>query len=257
MFDPNTGIKPGDIQSDDQEETQSETGNEATGADNSEQSQSDDTTEETQSDTSDDSKGEESKTEPVLYELPDGRKVDAATLAKEWKDNFLPDYTRKSQKIAELTKSSDEEPRAKRPWEDPDYVPENSQELLKAAVEAVRDSFEKEQRAEQEQRAAVEKMVADQLAEVKAKEPNLDENALFEHANKYRFANLVDAYQNMVDMKKVVQQTEKRVKDNVTKRAADNVSTVSGQQTDDGVEYIPGRSIYESAMEHLQRIKGN
>src|SRR4029079_11164306 len=36
-------------------------------------------------------------TEGELYELPDGRKVDAQTLQKEWKTNFLPDYTKKSQ----------------------------------------------------------------------------------------------------------------------------------------------------------------
>lgn len=40
----------------------------------------------------------------TLYELPDGRKVDAATLAKEYKENLLPEFTRRSQRLAEYEK---------------------------------------------------------------------------------------------------------------------------------------------------------
>ena len=36
------------------------------------------------------------KPDPTLYETPDGRQVDAETLQREWKDNFLPEFTRKS-----------------------------------------------------------------------------------------------------------------------------------------------------------------
>ena len=50
-------------------------------------------------------------TEPVepkveLFELPDGRKVDGQTLAKEFKENFIPEFTRKSQELAELKKGT-------------------------------------------------------------------------------------------------------------------------------------------------------
>ena len=38
---------------------------------------------------------EEVTTEEVLYETPDGRKVTADVLQKEWKENFLPEFTRK------------------------------------------------------------------------------------------------------------------------------------------------------------------
>ncbi|HBZ37384.1 MAG TPA: hypothetical protein DEO59_02530, partial [Balneola sp.] len=38
--------------------------------------------------------------EPMLYETPDGRQVTAEVLQKEWKENFLPEFTRKSQALA-------------------------------------------------------------------------------------------------------------------------------------------------------------
>jgi len=45
--------------------------------------------------------------EQELYDLPDGRKVDGKTLSKEWKENFYPDYTRKSQKLSEFEKAQE------------------------------------------------------------------------------------------------------------------------------------------------------
>ena len=44
--------------------------------------------------------------ETPMYELPDGRKVTGEELSREWKDNFLPDYTKKSQELAKLNKTN-------------------------------------------------------------------------------------------------------------------------------------------------------
>ena len=49
---------------------------------------------------------EETPAVDELFELPDGRKVDAATLQTEWKDNFAPEYTRKAQELADLKKEN-------------------------------------------------------------------------------------------------------------------------------------------------------
>ena len=46
--------------------------------------------------------------EKELFELPDGRKVDSATLSKEWKENFYPEFTRRSQKLAEIERANKE-----------------------------------------------------------------------------------------------------------------------------------------------------
>jgi len=48
----------------------------------------------------------ETPAEEELFELPDGRKVDAAGVAQEYR-NLLGDYTQKSQKLAELTRGTE------------------------------------------------------------------------------------------------------------------------------------------------------
>jgi len=73
--------------------------------------------------------------EPELFELPDGRKVDAATLATEFKDNFLPEFTRKSQRLAELEKPAPAPETPKSPYADPEYIPQSYEEIIKAAEE--------------------------------------------------------------------------------------------------------------------------
>jgi len=50
----------------------------------------------------------EDASEQDTFELPDGRKVDASTLSKEWKDNFYPEFTRRSQELSKLRKESEE-----------------------------------------------------------------------------------------------------------------------------------------------------
>jgi len=70
--------------------------------------------------------------EAELFELPDGRKVDAVTLQTEWKENFAPEFTRRSQELAELKKGTQELPTETptSPYADPDYVPESYEEIL-------------------------------------------------------------------------------------------------------------------------------
>jgi hypothetical protein len=43
--------------------------------------------------------------EQELFELPDGRKVDGKTLSKEWKENFYPEFTRKSQQLSKYNEA--------------------------------------------------------------------------------------------------------------------------------------------------------
>lgn len=46
--------------------------------------------------------------EKELFELPDGRKVDSSTLSKEWKENFYPEFTRRSQQLADIKRTNQE-----------------------------------------------------------------------------------------------------------------------------------------------------
>ena len=190
-------------------------------------------------------------TEPVtpeveLYELPDGRKVDAETLSREWKENFYPDYTRKSQALAakEVTK----EPA---PSTDPEWVPQSYEELLTVAEQRVFQKMEQKQKEEFENRTRVENEVVSQLETLKKSDPALNENSLFLHANKYGFRDLSVAYQNMKDMNTLVKTTQEVTAKNIAKRA-DPVSTTSSGATG-GTR--PEAGAFSSAVEYMRSLK--
>ena len=199
----------------------------------------------------------EQPTEPVveLYELPDGRKVDASTLTKEWKENFLPDYTRKSQELAKVKQPETQLPENKptNPIDDPNWIPSSYAEVVKVTRDAIKAEQEAEQNERIERQNALENTVIAQLNEVKTLDPNVNESALFLHATKYGFNNLKFAHQNMKDMAeqaKVVQQTTVK---NIAKRA-DPVSTASGGNASLGINLNP--SDFETASDYLKALKG-
>ena len=70
-----------------------------------------------------------------LYETPDGRQVTAEVLQKEWKDNFLPEFTRKSQALAEIERQKEfnSPPKDEPAWKNDDYVPQNYAEVIELA----------------------------------------------------------------------------------------------------------------------------
>jgi len=79
-----------------------------------------------------------SEPEKELFELPDGRKVDSSTLSKEWKENFYPEFTRRSQKLADIERQNAEtEARNKRTAEE--SVQKSS--LLEDVDPTVRDAI--------------------------------------------------------------------------------------------------------------------
>lgn len=193
-----------------------------------------------------------------LFELPDGRKVDAQTLTKEWKDNFLPEFTKKSQTLAAIEKGEipsktnlPEQPKSK--YEDPTYVPQSYEEILRVAEErgaerALKALEEREEQKAQEHKA-LEDAVGAQLEQVKKTDPSVNENALFLHATKYGFRDLTLAHKNMVDMaeerKKIQQTTEK----NILKRN----DPVSIKPNATGAGLNP--SHYSSSREYLRALK--
>lgn len=196
-------------------------------------------------------------TEPVvptveLFDLPDGRKVDAETLAKEFKENFIPEFTRKSQELAELKKgtiSSDNKP-AENPYADPTYIPQSYEEILKVAEDRALAKLDAREQAKIEQQQAIENAVVTQLTELKSLDSNLNENALFLHANKYGFRDLKLAHANMKDMSNVIKKTQDITVQNIAKRA-DPVSTTPGAG---GQKLNPDS--FGSAVEYLRALKG-
>jgi len=186
-------------------------------------------------------------TEPELFELPDGRKVDAETLSKEWKENFYPDYTRKSQALAAKEQLPKTDPT--NPLADPNYVPETYAELAEQIKQQTLKEIEQRNQAEIDARTAIENEVVNQLSEVKKIDTNVNENALFLHATKYGFRDLKVAYQNMKDMNELAKNVQQTTVKNITKRN-DPVSVAPGAG---GVR--PDPSQFSTAVEYMRSLK--
>lgn len=193
----------------------------------------------------------ETPEEPVaeLYELPDGRKVDAETLSKEWKDNFYPEYTRKSQALAEKEKGNITTETPENPYADPTYIPKSYEEIIAVAEQRALARIEAKEQEKATQAKAVEDFVTTQITELKTSNPKLDENALFAHAVKYGFQDLKSAYQNMQDMGKIAKTVQtKTVKD--IQRRNDPVSTPGKP-----LGNAPDPSAFQSATDYLRSLK--
>ncbi len=169
-------------------------------------------------------------TEPEQFELPDGRKVDAVTLTKEWKENFLPEFTKKSQELARLTNTpktgapiiTEADPLA-----DPEYAPKTYAELVKIAEERMLKTLDSRETAKAAERQAIETAVTEQLTAVKTIDKTVDENKLFLHATKYKFTDLRLAHQNMMDMAAATKAAKQDAAKNLAKRQ-DPVSVIPG-----------------------------
>lgn len=188
--------------------------------------------------------------EPELYELPDGRKVDAATLTKEWKENFYPEYTRKSQELAQVKQGT--QPITTEPTQEnlDEWIPKSYAEIVEKAKLEMKLELAREQQEQEQQVRQIEDAVATQLTEVKAKDPTVNENLLFQHATKYGFRDLRLAHQNMQDMSAAIKTTQQNTVKNVQKRA-DPVSTGAPGAT--GAR--PDPSQFENARDYLRSLK--
>jgi len=186
--------------------------------------------------------------EVQLFELPDGRKVDAVTLTKEWKENFLPEFTRKSQLLAEKDRDPNITTKPTSPFADPNYVPQSYEELAKAIRESTLAELEAKEKAIVDERRAIEDVVSGQLTELKTLDPNLNENALFLHATKYKFPDLKAAYQNMKDMADLAKNVKQATAKDIQKRS-DPVSVSPG-----ATGGTPNPSQFATAVDYFRAI---
>lgn len=190
-----------------------------------------------------------------LYDLPDGRKVDGKTLAVEFKEKFLPDYTRKSQELARLKNKPDpiNNPDNANPISD-DWEPQSWGEVLEKAKAEVRNDLIREEQEKAEQAQLVETYVNSQLDEIKKIDPNLNEGQLFSHATKYGFTDLKSAHLNMKEMQQIRMTSEQNAIKNLNKREAEPIAKKITTITDDGsIEYTNDRPA--SAIEALSFFK--
>ncbi len=194
-----------------------------------------------------------------LFELPDGRKVDAATLAKEFKENFLPEFTRKSQELSRLTGTPPikNEGDGVPDWKKPDYVPQTYAEMIEIATKNAMEAIKGESAAETARVKAITDAVEAQFTEVKKIDPSVNENELYNHAMKYEFKDLKAAHANLVEMKNIQKTTEATVIANLKARGIDPVAGGSGvPAADTGAVDMGTVSSFRSATEYLAHLQG-
>ena len=187
-------------------------------------------------------------TEDELFELPDGRKVDAVTLSKEWKENFYPEYTRKSQELAQA-KGGTAPVTTPAPEPTDEWQPNSWAEVFQKAKEEIKADTIREQQEQETAQRTVEEAVVSQLSEIKTKDANVNENALFQHAMKYGFRDLRVAHQNMQDMSALAKNVQQTTAKNVAKRN----DPVSGTSAPQGGVLNPTH--FQSATDFLRALK--
>lgn len=194
----------------------------------------------------------EGESKQELYDLPDGRKVSGEEVAEEYK-KLLSDYTRKSQELAKLSNNSEtlktNEPTEEKNYADPEWVPQTYAEIIELAKQEALRELEGREQAKIAEREAIENLVVQQLTEIKAVDPNVNENALFLHANKYGFRDLKLAHQNMKDMSEMIKKVQTTTAQNVAKRN-DPVSVSHGA----GAQK-PDPSMFSTARDFIRSLK--
>lgn len=187
--------------------------------------------------------------EPELLELPDGRKVDAVTLASLWKEEFMPDYTKKSQDLAALRQQQTPVETTTDPLKDPNYIPPTYDDLAAQIETRILSGMSERAAQEAAQRQAIEDTAIAQLSEVKAADPNVNEGQLFQHAMKYGFSDLRVAHSNMRDMFGAIKKAQTFTKENVQAR----VDPVSAKPGATGGALDP--DAFSSSVDYLRALK--
>lgn len=179
----------------------------------------------------------EAAPEVAQYELPDGTKTDAEGLAKAWRDQFMPEYTRKSQELAaiktKIEPKQETSTDAKAPWEDPEWQPKSYQELAESTLNQAEQRVWQKilSEAERGEREAKERdtIVQQETEYLKSIDANVDVNRIKAHAAKYQFNSLIPAYQNLRALEDTERRTEERIMKNIKLRASEPVGTTSAQ----------------------------
>lgn len=189
--------------------------------------------------------------EPELFDLPDGRKVDAATLSQLWREDFYPEFTRRSQELARITQQQTPNPEETKtdPLKDPNYIPPTYDELAAQIEARILSGMSERAAREAAARQAIEDQAVAQLAEVKKTDPNVNEGQLFQHAMKYGFTDLRVAHANMKDMFGAIKKAQTVTKENIQARV-DPVSTKPGAT---GTNLDPDS--FASSVDYLRALK--
>lgn len=205
--------------------------------------------------------GGEAQPEPQLnlVKLPDGRLVTGEAAVEEYK-LLQAAHTKATQQLAELNRSK--EPEAVKPWQQEGYEPQSWDEVFNQAKEAAIAEIEarQSQKATQEQQAQATLDI--EINAIKAIDPNLNENAVLEFANKrandlgLKYPNFTVAYQDYKMFNKAETLAEKRAIENRKQREQDPINAGASGGASNAVGVYPaGASLHEKAQIDLARMK--
>ncbi|MBI4151612.1 hypothetical protein HY496_01465 [Candidatus Woesearchaeota archaeon] len=207
--------------------------------------------------------------EPQTYELPDGRQVSAEELAREWKENFLPDYTRKSQELSNLKKTPDggQPPvQNQNPWTDPNYVPKTWEEIF-AEVEKRLDTKTQAQREQelvaQKEKEELNKQIDASILKIKETDKTLNEDDMFRYAAEeakkgVQYSTVEALYGNYKQIEQARLQGQRDALKNIQNRQGAGTGVGSGgppgSQPVDLNVLRKSPSIADAVQDHLRRL---
>ena len=187
-------------------------------------------------------------------------------------DALLPEFTTKSQRLAEFEKGGKgvkgQETPEKAPYEDPNWQPKSLSEIGQAIVHA-REAGKREVLAELESRETIAKeakqQVDDFVADVKKSDKDFDEDDFFQYAVKHKFpintvGDLRAVHSAYSDTQAALVAGEKKGRTGKDARSEDKVNVPKG-----GEEKSPnfddihaeGGSIFDRMEKGLKRVRGN
>lgn len=202
----------------------------------------------------------------ALYKYGD-RELSADAFYDEVMGNLLPDYTRKSQELAklggagktpaEINNTPPETPPVEELgyWEKPDWVPANAGEIVKATADMQARDAARSAGAEAARIAEIQTETETVLASLKKADPALNEELLFQHANKYKFTDLTAAYINLTDTLRIANEQRLAGAATVTRKNDDPIAGKTNITADDD-GYDPSViDPQESAVDYFRRTK--
>ena len=203
--------------------------------------------------------------ETELFELPDGRKVDAKTLSHEWKENFYPEFSRRSNKLSEFEKAAKDAGNAAAS-EARDQV--NKSELLKNVPPDVREAIIQivapviqetfKQRDEQMAQGERQKQFDAELKTLESKYPGKDGLPKFDRNDV--LAAMRDSSNRVYDPETKFRQLHEKefmdvtIKEALKKQAGGNATEETGSSADRKPDKKTPKTFDEAGKSFLERL---
>jgi len=180
-------------------------------------------------------------------------------------DALLPEFTQKSQKLAEFEKASKPQEEDLPSYKREGWEPKTMPELAKAIEEAEERGMSRALgtlEARQAEATKVKQEVDDFVADIKKSDKEFDDQDFFSYAAKHKFPvktleDLRAVYSSYDELQKVADNSEEKGRKGKERRR-DKVNSSAGGK-DEGINFtdirVQGKSILDTAMDAFDRLK--